>query len=279
MQPQAQVHKEPWRARLALKFAARDARSTLVSRCHYGPLRVQRPFYPEGEEVCHAYILHPPGGVVGGDELVIDVTVAAGAHALLTTPAAGKFYRSDAATAQQAQTLRVAENAALEWLPQENILFDGARATLRTHVELSNRARFIGWEIVCLGRRGAGEGFERGALRQQLEIRRDGAPLFIECGCYDQTTAVLAAPWGLAGQAVSGSLLCVCEDAGLIELVRAAASPHGGSFSVTQLDGVMVCRYLGDHADEARQCFEHAWGILRPRVFNRPACAPRVWAT
>lgn len=269
----------PWRARLELRFGARGELSSLTSRRHQGPLRVQRPFYPEGKEVCHVYVLHPPGGVVGGDELVIDVDVTTGAQALITTPAAGKFYRSITVPARQTQILRVAEQGALEWLPQENIFFEGADAQLHTRVELADGARFIGWEIASLGRHGAGEKFERGALRQQLEIWRGGVPLFIERGRYDQHSAVLMSPWGWAGRAVSGSLLCVHEDAGLLEGVRAAIAPRDGLFSITQLHGVIVCRYLGDHADEARQCFERAWEMLRPAVLNRPACAPRVWAT
>src|SRR3569832_593156 len=114
--------QDSWHARLELGFEVCGGRSSLTSRRHHGPLRVQRPFYPEGAGVCHVYVLHPPGGVVGGDELLIDVAVEAGAHALITTPAAGKFYRSGGAVARQRQTLRVAEAAVLEWLPQPALL-------------------------------------------------------------------------------------------------------------------------------------------------------------
>src|SRR3569623_194052 len=280
MTPQTcETTHDRWQARLELGFAIRGGRSSLTSRRHHGPLRVQRPFYPEGAGVCHIYVLHPPGGVVGGDELVIDVAVSAGAHALITAPAAGKFYRSAGATARQTQMLRVAAAAALEWLPQENIAFDGARAELCTRVELAEGARFIGWEIMCLGRPGAGAGFQHGVVRQRFEVWREGLPLFIARGRYEQAGAARSALWGLAGRAVSGSLLCAYEAPGLVEEVRAAISTRDGLFSATQLEGVLVCRYLGDHADEARQCFERAWDILRPAALQRASCTPRIWAT
>ncbi len=272
-------HAAGWQAGLSLVFAARASHSVLAHRSHHGPLRVQRPFYPEGENVCHVYVLHPPGGVVGGDELSIDIEVAQGAHALLTTPAAGKFYRSGGAGARQTQHLRVASGAALEWLPQETIVYDGARAELNTLVELAPGAGFLGWEIMCLGRPGSGEKFQQGGVRQRFELWRDGLPLYIERARYEQNGAVLTAPWGLAGHSVSGTLLCVTNEAECIELVREAARFEVGLFSVTLLDGVVVCRYLGDHAEEARQCFEKAWSVLRPAVLQRPVCAPRIWAT
>ena len=279
VQMQRELINDAWRARLDLGFAPRDGRSSLVARRHAGPLRVQRPFYPEGNEICHVYVLHPPGGVVGGDELLIGVAVEEGAHALITTPAAGKFYRSGGAVARQRQTLRVAEAAVLEWLPQENILFEGAQVELLTRVELAEHAAFIGWEITCLGRRGAGEGFQQGELRQRLEVWRAGTPLLVERGRYDAGAAVMTSPWGLAGRAVCGTLVCVHHDPDLLERMREAIGVREGLFGVTQLEGVIVCRYLGDHADEARQCFEHAWTLLRPAVLQRAACAPRIWAT
>src|ERR1700754_4346657 len=120
-----QSPKSGWRAQLDLTFARAAGRTRIIARQHHGPLLVQRPFYPEGE-VCHAYIVHPPGGVVGGDELQLRVETRDGAHALLTTPAAAKFYRSDGRTARQEQILR-ADGTTLEWLPQESIFYPQAR--------------------------------------------------------------------------------------------------------------------------------------------------------
>lgn len=270
-----------WRARLELGIERRAARSVLARRCHEGPLRVQRPFYPEGGEVCHMYVLHPPGGVVGGDELEIDVTVKEDAAALLTTPAAGKYYRSDGVTARLTQRFTVDDGAVLEWLPQETIVFDGAYAAVNSRVDLAMTGRFMGWEIVCLGRPGAGEVFAHGRLRQCWEIWRGGKPLFIERALYEQGGAALDAAWGLSSQSVSGTLVCVGDGAGLAERVRTATAPLNGEglFSVTQLAEALVCRYLGRHAEEARWYFASAWEILRPAQLQRAACVPRIWAT
>lgn len=270
-----------WRASLQLGFERRGARSVCHRRLHQGPLRIQRPFYPEGDGVCHVYLLHPPGGVVGGDELNIDIDVSGAAAALLTTPAAGKFYRSAGPLARQRQTLKVAAGATLEWLPQETIVFAGASAAMTTRVNLQGDARFMGWEILCLGRPGSGERFASGALSQTWEIRRDGKPLFIERAVYDGDDAALNASWGLAGQPVCGSLVCVGDYAAALDEIRAAtaALPGEGLFSVSQLAEVLVCRYLGGHSDEAKDYFVKAWEILRPLLAQRAACAPRIWAT
>ncbi len=280
MQVQAR-DDDGWRASLQLGFERRGARSVCHQRRHFGPLRVQRPFYPEGEEVCHVYVLHPPGGVVGGDVLEITVELNRAAAALLTTPAAGKFYRSAGPLARQRQTLHVAGGAVLEWLPQETIVFDGAGAAMTTRVNLEDDAGFIGWEIVCLGRPAAGSKFASGVVSQTWEIRRNGQPLLIERAVYDGEGGALNASWGLAGQPVNGSLVCVGDCAAVIEAIRTATAALDieGLFSVTQLAGVLICRYLGPHSDEAKSCFIAAWEILRPLVLQRAACPPRIWAT
>jgi len=125
-----------WKAELALGFERRGAKSVLAARRHDGPLALQKPLYPEGEGVCHAIVLHPPGGIAGGDELEIAARVGEGAHALLTTPGAGKWYRSAGAWARQSLGFEVARGACLEWLPQETIVFDGALAGMRSEVRL-----------------------------------------------------------------------------------------------------------------------------------------------
>ena len=134
---------------------------------------VQRPFYPEGPEVPHVYVLHPPGGLVGGDRLRLDVTIDARAHALITTPAATKIYRSAGPLASQKQRFEVGEGGALEWLPQETILHDGANADLTTRVSLAAGARFVGIDTLCFGLPARGETFATGRCRQRFEIWRD----------------------------------------------------------------------------------------------------------
>lgn len=281
-----------WQARLSLGFQRRNDR-TILERCaHRGPLRVQRPFYPEGDGVCHVALLHPPGGVVGGDELHIDAVLASGASALITTPAAGKFYRSAGPRARQIQHLRVAADATLEWLPQENIVYNGARVHALTRIELQGNAGFLGWEIFCLGRPAADEMFVAGEYRQDFELWRDGEPLYLERGRYIGDDAVLDARWGLQGQPVCATLVCAGSPTGLVDAIRAGwedmkpRSPSAPrlageevSATVTQLDGALICRYLGPSATRARRLFTLAWGLLRPALLGRPPCPPRFWNT
>ncbi len=144
-----------WKAALELGYDRRNARTQLVSRRQFGPLSVQKCFHPEGE-ACHTVLLHPPGGIAGGDELDIGMTVASAAHALITTPGAAKWYRSGGAAARQAVTVCLAERGVLEYLPQETLLFDGVRGMSEMQVKLACDSRYLGWEITALGRPASG---------------------------------------------------------------------------------------------------------------------------
>jgi len=275
------AHAAGWRAELALGFSEGGGHTTLSRRAHSGPLRVQRPFYPE-PQVCHVYILHPPGGIVGGDTLLIQVLAGERAQVLLTTPAANKFYRSkDGTSARLHQSLTVEAGASLEWFPQESIVFDGAWADSTTRVELARDAHFMGWEITCLGRRAAQEVYTHGEYRQHFEIWRDGQPLWIERACVTGGSALLGAAWGLAGFSVTGSFVCITKNPSAVQCVRdaVAQTTQDNFFSVTQRDEVLICRYLGHSAEQARHYFIRAWEVLRPLVLERTACTPRIWAT
>lgn len=272
-----------WEASLALEFSVRATRSVLSHRAHHGPLHVQKAFYPEPDGTCHIYVLHPPGGVVGGDALHIDLALHTGAQALVTTPAATKFYRSGERDAEQTLRAHVAAAATLEWLPQETIVFDGAWARNSTRVELARDARFIGWEVVCLGRPATRETFMRGAWRQRFEVWRDGTPLFIDRSNVLGDAALLKQAWGWAGYSVSGVLVCATADVSreLVQTVResCAAVQRDGVFAATQLQDVLLCRYLGHHAQYARACLQRAWEIVRPVVLGKAAQVPRIWNT
>ena len=273
-----------WHAELHLAFARAGGRTVLRDNRHCGPLRVQKALYPEGEGVCQAVVLHPPSGIAGGDHLLISAIVGAGAHAQLTTPGAGKWYRSGGAEASQRIELAVEEGAALEWLPQESIVFDGARAHMETRVRLAAGSRFIGWDILCLGRAAAGEHFTHGRFDLLCRIERDGAPLWLERGGFDGADPMLASPAGWAGHSVGGTLLCAFPDlprqaAGLLEALRAIAPDDGAGHGITALPGVLVARYLGDNSEAARRWLARLWQILRPACCGRPAVPPRIWNT
>lgn len=270
-----------------------DRRSVVRRRRQSGPLQLQRPFYPEGPARPHVYLLHPPGGLVSGDDLHVRVEVATGARALLTTPAATKLYRArtDGSRAVQRQTFTVAEGAQLEWLPQETIAFTGARARLSTCVHLAASASFVGWEIVALGRAAAGDAFTSGVCEQRLEVWRNASPtesvpLLIERTRLDASSPLLHARWGLAGRSVVGTFVAVPPtDAGFDEALISELTPASSAAaaddwcSLTHLEGVLVARVIGRNAERARATFARLWARLRLAIMGVAPIWPRVWST
>jgi len=275
----AQLHhtESPhWRAELQLQFAAVAGRTVLASRQHVGPLVVQRPFYPEGD-VCHVYIVHPPGGVVGGDHLHLDARVDPGAHALITTPAATKFYRSQQRQAVVQQQLSVKQGV-LEWLPQESIYFDQSMVRTRTRVSLDGPSRFIGWELSCYGRRACEETFDDGHIRQSFELWRDQQPLLLDRLQIAGGSVMQQAAWGLSGMSALGTLFAYPASASDVVAVR-ECGVEASQLSCTLVDGVLVCRCLTVDGMQLKQQLLKVWQCLRPRIVGRDATLPRIWAT
>ena len=266
-----------WKARLALSFERRGERSVLAMREHDGPLVVQKPLHPEGAQVCHAIVVHPPAGIAAGDELVIEVQANERAHALLTTPGAAKWYRSPGPRASSRTTLRVAEGAAIEWLPQETIVFDGARAEIEWDARLSGHARLIAWDIVRLGRTAAGEGFESGSLRTATRIWRDGRLAWNERARIGPHSRAGASPAALGGQPVYATFVCCAPGIDLQPLRD--SGPGEGEGGVTALPGMVIARYRGASTEAVRDWFHQLWARLRPTVLGRDAVAPRIWST
>ncbi len=268
-----------WRAHLALAFERRAGRSVLASRTHDGPLVVQKALHPEGEGVCHAIVVHPPAGIAGGDELLIDIDAAPGAHALITTPGAGKWYRSQGQWASQRVAIGAQTGAIVEWLPQETILFEGALADIRWEATLAEDARLIAWDIVCLGRTGSGERFDKGHMRFETRIRRGNRLAWLERGHIAPGSRVASSDAGLAGHSVFGTLVA----AGTIDDECLAACrnevPRTGEGAVTRLPGLLVARYRGDSSEAVRMYFTALWTCLREPVLGRAAVPPRIWST
>lgn len=267
-----------WKASLCLEFDFADRKTTLGRKFHDGPLVVQKPLYPEGEGVCHAIVVHPPGGIAGGDELTLRARTGEGAAALLTTPGAAKWYRSAGPRAKQVIAFDV--RGQLEWLPQETIVFDGALAQTECDVDLAAGAGLIGWDIVCLGRTGSGERFTRGSYRTSIRVRRDGKLLWLERGRIDGGSRLLESPAGLDGKPVFGTLFAssLSLNKDLLNETR-KAEPESGRGSVTLLPGILLARYLGDSSEAARRYFIALWRVLRPALTGRDATEPRIWRT
>lgn len=271
-----------WQARLDLGFERRGAETLLARREHFGPLRIQKPLYPEGPDLCHAIVLHPPAGICGGDQLRIGVKVGPEAQALLTTPGAGKWYRSAGAQAEQGVSIKVGARGTAEWLPHESIVFDGAAARMRSVVDLDEGARYLGVETICFGRRASGETFERGSLHLASDIRIAGQPVWHERGRIDGGSALLHSPIGLAGFSVCSTVLAagMATPTETLAACRAASSNEtGAQWGVSALPQVFVARYLGHSAEAARQWFIELWRHLRPVFIGRDMGVPRIWNT
>ena len=280
MIPVEAVARQGWHAALTLGYAASDGRTALVERRHQGPLRVQKPLYPEGPHPCHTIVVHPPGGIVGGDALGLTLDLGAGAHALLTTPGAAKWYRSAGATARQTLHFTLAPAAVLEWLPQETLLFDAARAELSSSIHLHADALYLGWEILCFGRPASGERFTRGRVRTANEIWRDGKRLWNEHALLAGGDPLLDAAPGCARHPVCATLLVAGRDVdrNLLAQLR-AVTIDAVTAGISALPGVLVARCLAPFAQHARNYFAALWQVLRPALLGCPALAPRIWST
>jgi len=269
-----------WRASLALGFERRGTRTVLATRSHDGPLVVQKALHPEGDAPCHAIVVHPPAGIAGGDELAIEVRAGEAAAALLTTPGASKWYRSAGPWARQRVALHGARGSALEWLPQETIVFDAARADIAFEAHLEADARLIAWDIVCLGRTGSGERFESGHCRLQTRIVRDGKLAWLERGRIEPGSLVASSPAGLGGATVFATVIVAipCVEDAALAAARAVVSERG-TVAVTRLPGLIVARYNGDSSEAARHYCAAIWRSQRAAVMGREAVEPRIWRT
>jgi len=283
--------KREWLGGIDLRFAVRDqgtpASNTVLSQSlHYGPLRVQRPFYPESNGCCHIYLLHPPGGLVIGDKLSINLHLEPHTHTLITTPSAGKLYSAKGSPLKQGQVLdaTVDNNATLEWLPQETILFNGANGELVNKVVLHDNAQFIGWDIARLGRVASHDYFKQGTCLQRFELWRHGIPLHIEKTLINADCPSFKGTFGLQGANTVATFIATTvlnrdtQDT-LVERLDSQYNAHNGKWGITQKEGVFIARYLGDSVTDCRAGFEALWHAVRPALNGHKACSPRIWNT
>jgi len=271
-----------WLGRIALELEKTEHGTRLAHSEHEGPLRIQRVLTPEGPRCPHIYLLHPPGGVVGGDRLHTEVTLNAGAELFLTTPAAQKLYRSQGARAEIDNQLRVGAGAKLEWLPSETLAFSSAHAQLTTRVELAPGAAFLGWDIACYGMPARGEAFERGRVQSRFEVWREQTPLLIDSFDLEHAEGLLQAPFALRGEPVVATLFAapgqgaVAES--LVERVRELLG-DASLCAVSSLQELLVVRVLGRNVEQVRAPLIRAWQLLRPEFLGRAPLLPRIWAT
>jgi urease accessory protein len=272
-----------WHARLSLDLRSEHQKTTARFE-HDGPLRILKSLYPEGPAICHNVIVHPPGGLVGGDVLDVRVHAGAGAHGLISTPGATRFYRSEGAPATQQVTLTLDAGARLEWLPLETIAYPGCLAHNTLRATLGEGAELIGWDVCALGLPTAGQPFDRGRLTQRLEI----PGLWLEQAHIDATdTRLLESPLGLAGQRCLGTLWLACgtplardRREHLLETVRALLE---GDLQGVQAGAtcpnpqMLVLRAVAPLVEPLMALFQRVWGGLRSEAWGLSSVPPRIW--
>jgi len=279
-----------WHARLTLDYRADPApdgrTGTRLDFRHDGPLRILKSLFPEGPAVCHSVLVHPPGGIVGGDTLDVDMTLGPGAHALVTTPGATRFYRSGGQRAAQAVHARVAAAARLEWLPLETLVHSGAHADNRMRFELEPGAEMFGWDIVALGLPAADAPFAAGDYRHDIAV----GPRWLERGrTAASDLALLDGPCGWAGHRALGTLwfaagspLADERREQLLEAAREIAGTHAlarTAGATSPQPDVVALRVLAPRIEPAQDLLTRTWRAWRPLAWGRDACAPRVWRT
>ena len=274
-----------WRAHLQLHYTLRDGRCAGHST-HVGPLRVLKSLYPEGPAICHHVMVHPPGGVVAGDELHVTAHVEAGAHAVLTTPGATRFYRSEGAPALQQVALHLAAGARLEWLPLENIAHPGCIAENRLALHLAPGAEALAWDMLALGLPASNETFDRGRFLQHLEVPGQ----WLERGLIRaDDRSLLHSPLGLAGLPVLGMLCFVAGspmtaarrdallDAAREVLVSSPLAPTAGA--TAPQPGVVVVRALAAGVEPLKNLLAAVRTVWRQQAWGLSAQPPRIWQT
>ena len=285
-----------WKASLSLEICHRFGKSVLTKCLHQGPLRIQRPFYPEGYICPHLYVLHPPGGFVAGDDIDINLHVKPQAQCLITSPAAGKFYGTKHRVEDQRQTLllTIDQQAALEWLPQETIIFDSAKAFNHSQIRLQHDSTLFYWENLCLGRLKSGEKFNSGFIHQDIQIYCDNKLIHIEKNQLQADSALFQSSAGFNKQPVFATFFAFSQDftktenlarlaeieKQLFDLSQAALQleqPY--KIAMTQKGKLLIIRFLGQNSASAQKLFIDLWHKLRPLAKQVTACPPRIWNT
>jgi len=274
-----------WQGSLALRYRSEAGRTGVHDR-HDGPLRVLKSFHPEGAGVCHSVLVHPPGGIVGGDALAIEIGLEPGAHALVTTPGATRFYRSLGELATQSLAVRAEAGSRLEWLPLETLAYSGCIAENRARFELAPGAEMIGWDVLALGLPASDQGFERGSYTQSIElpgcwlergrIAADDARLLDSPLGWDGQR-VLATLWFAAGSALRAERREALLDAARASVGDSALRDRCGATAAN--DRVVVLRALAPRVEPAMQLLAAVWARWREAAWQLPACTPRVWRT
>jgi len=271
--PQQQVRGE---VRLVLSASRGPTRVEHLYQCD--PLRLLRPNPAPGDPLT-AVLLNTAGGLVAGDRLHVSVAAGAGSSALLVAQSAEKVYRSEGARVQVRVELTAAAGAWLEWLPQETILFDGARLCRQTQLELAAQARVLAGEILVLGRLSSGERFRRGALREAWQLRVDGRLVWLDALELEADPEdCIRAPAGFGGASACATLVHWTPQADERLQALRPLLPSGQDLraGATIVNGLLLVRWLARDPLRLRQSYAEVWTALRSAA-GFPQRLPRLW--
>ena len=272
-----------WLAKLSLSYERTAIGTVLKRSLHEGPLRVQKALYPEGDDICHTVIIHPPAGIAGGDTLDIKVSIGANCHAVLSTPSATKWYKSFKNPATQNIQFELGDDAKLDWLPQENLFFKGSNANAITKLNLSSSASYIGWDALMLGRHASGEEWSSGHVHVLNEIRRDGKLIWIENGHIDAEDLYSKSLPQLGHWPVCATLVAIgprCSQDLLEQFSAMMPWDDVIRAGITLMpQGVLVMRAVSKDIELTRNLMIDVWTILRPIIHGVPAQPLRLWAS
>jgi urease accessory protein len=276
-----EINPSQWQGILELDYQKIGNSTQLVKAYSQAPLKIQRSFYPEGQEICHSIILHTAGGMVGGDRLSQTINLQPETQVLLTTPAASKIYRSSGETVQNTINIEIQEQAYLEFIPREMIIFNGAIFSQNLRVNLAPNACYLGWEITRFGRTARGEIFNQGQWKSCTEIWQNGCPVWVDRQGFIANEEILNSPHGLGGKPVIATLTWVGQPVSedIVKNIRQLWSQRETSSQagVTQLISGLLCRYRGNSTQEVINWFTDVWQLLRQNYTGKSIVKPRVW--
>jgi urease accessory protein len=270
-----------WEGVLKLIYQHQRNSTQLVEAYSKAPLKIQRSFYPEGQEICHNTILHTAGGIVGGDRLNQQIDLHPNTHAVITTAAASKVYRSNGKLAKQRIEINIEKEGYCEWIPREAIIFNGAIYRQDLRVNLAENACWLGWEITRFGRTARGEQFLMGNWRSCTEVWQSDKPLWIDRQGLRAGEKNIQSPHGLRGQPLVGTLCWVGMPVSEEILKKARnlwnSQDAKGEAGVTLLVSGLLCRYRGNSTQEVVNWFTQVWQLLRQNYGKSVTSLPRVW--
>jgi len=274
-----------WHARLQLNYRLESGGRCTARFEHDGPLRILQSMHPEGPGICHNVLVHPPGGLVGGDTLELAVDAATGSHGLVTTPGAARFYRSDGEAAVQHTRILLQPDARLEWVPLESIYYSGCIAQNHVEIAAAPGAEILGWDIAAFGLPHAQQPFVNGRVLQHLQLH--GA--WLERAVVDAADhRLLDGPLGFAGHRCLATLFFAAGSElsrGRRELALERARELIDAHELRDTAGataanprVIVVRVLAGQVEPAMGLLKAIRRAWRVALWQTDDSQPRGWA-